>query len=562
MKKSIMLLLAVMLCLSLVPTVTGDTETKILIDESRVYALEEEVMELFVEEMISEMMALSQSIPGLSSSDMEEAFDQLLKIFDPGYSFNNYLEPWGFGNVRSELKDIGSVTIKDSGTLTYTTLRNYDVLILASFEESYSSSEIDAIRQFVENGGGLFVLGDIYSQNNSVSHAFDVVFYSEEGFIADKKAEKYTGDIHQFYVSDMTAHPITKGITQIALNGAIPIQSIGKGTSLIQTSSSSWLDRAGSGFGVQDGVEEEGPFTIMAAHTGIGLGRAVFFGGTMSFWNGLMYDIDQQNEELFVNAVRWLSEPGGPYKQTSTMREQAKAYFSNGKSLFFNSHDFEAAKERFEQAIDLFEQSHAIYSWNDTTDRIEEAQSYIEKCETGLQADDIFETAEDLYAQRAYEDAITEYQNAQSLYEEIEYTDKVSECTEKIEESTQWITLREEATSALQEAEDSLATAPSSLSPSGYQNSKSLYEKAQSAWEAYDNAEKVVLCEEKIQFCQQEIDNIEQTRMIVIVVVIIIVAGAVIVFIIRRKKSAGESSTVTTIEEEPGEKAESTSKET
>ena len=335
MRKPLILLLVAMLCLSQVHLTRGNDEIKILIDESRVYALDEEILQLFVEEMISEIKTLAQSLPGMSSSDLDKVLDLMIEMFDSSYSFNNYLEPWGFGVTRSELKKIGNVTVKDTGTLTYPILRNYDVLILASFKESYSSSEIDAIRHFVENGGGLFVLGDINSQSNSISHAFDVVFSSEKAYIADKTAKKYTGDIHQFYISDGVNHSITKGVEQIALNGAIPIQSYENGTPLFKTSNESWLDREGSGFGAKDAVEEKGPFTIMVAQDTVGRGRAVFFGGVMSFWNGVMYDTDQQNKELFVNAVKWLSEPGGPYKQLKTMNEQAKLYFSNGKAFFF-----------------------------------------------------------------------------------------------------------------------------------------------------------------------------------------------------------------------------------
>jgi tetratricopeptide (TPR) repeat protein len=550
LRKTTSIVLVVLLSLSQMHTTTGASKINILIDESRVYVLEEEVKELFIEEMMSEILNLTQSIPGMSSSDLEEALDLLFKTLDSSYSFNNYIEPWGFGDIHTELKDMGEVTVKDSETLTYTTLRNYDVLIIASFEESYSSSEIEAIKQFVENGGGVFILGDVNSQNNSVSAIFDVLFESGEAFIADKTAEKYTTDIHQIYVSEITDHPITRGINQIALNGAIPIQSYDTGTALMQTSSASWLDRAGSGFGTKDGIEENGPFTILLAQNRIGRGRAVFFGGVMTFWNGVLYDSDQQNEELFINIVQWLGESGGPYKQSSTMRDQAKAYFSNGKALFFNSHDFEAAKERFGQAIDLFEQSHALFTWNDTTTKIEEAQSYIEKCETGLEANDIFDTAEDLFQQRTYEDAIIEYENAKALYEEIEYSDRVTECSQKIEESNQWTALHEEASTKLQKAEDSLSSAPSSISPSGYEHSKSLFEEAKSAWEDYDDPEKVALCREKIEFCEQEMNTIEQRRMIIMVMGVIAVAGIIGGILIMRKRKS-------TVKEEAPEESES-----
>ena len=527
----------------------GENDTsyiKVLVDETDIVEVDSNDQKLFVEE-----------------------FD-FSRDTDWDYSFNNNDELWGYGTVRKKLEEFAAVDIKKSGSLNYATLKNYDVLILASFTESYSSQEAEAIKQFVENGGSLLLLAENEHANNSVSRVFDVTFSSETVYIADENTSRTTVKsisyptrgialqavkMYFLTIDDLVNHPVTKDIEEFYLYRTLPITTHKKGTVVAKTHAETWEDVSNDGLGTKDDDEEEGPFNVVLAQDNVGKGRAVFIGSSTSFWN-LFTDKYSENAQLIANAVKWLGEPGGPYKQYKTVVEQAQQKLSSATSLF-TSHQFSRAITTFEDAIEIFEESNTIYRNNEATEGIEEAQSYIEKCETGLQADDIFETAEDLYAQRAYEDAITEYQNAQSLYEEIEYTDRVSECTEKIEESTQWITLREEATSALQEAEDSLATAPSTFDPSGYQNSKSLYEKAKSAWEAYDNAEKEALCEEKIQFCQQEIDHIEQTRMIVIVVVIIIVvaAGVVIVLVIRRRKGAEgppESPTVV----EGAEKAE------
>ena len=142
----------------------SEQPVKILIDESRVDSIDELIEWLFPSEELPECP-------------------------DWRNSFENHDHEWGFGRAEETLENIASVTIKKSGKITYSILRNYDILIIASFEENYSIDEVDAIVEFVENGGGLLMLGDYRSPNNSISRSFDVLFSSREAIIADKKAE-------------------------------------------------------------------------------------------------------------------------------------------------------------------------------------------------------------------------------------------------------------------------------------------------------------------------------------------------------------------------------------
>jgi tetratricopeptide (TPR) repeat protein/uncharacterized membrane protein len=552
--KKLIILVFIVLLLSTFSCVgcAGENDSsyiKVLVDETDIVQVDADDQKLFVED-----------------------FD-FSRDTDWDYSFDNNDELWGYGTIRKKLEEFAAVDIKKSGSLNYATLRNYDVLILASFTKSYSSQEAEAIKQFVENGGSLLLLAENEHANNSVSRVFDVTFSTETVYIADENIGKsairsisypsrgialQAVKMYFLTIEDLKNHPVTKDLEEFYLYRSLPITSHKKGTVVAQTHAETWVDVSGDGLGDKGADEDEGPFDVVLAMDGVGKGRAVFIGSSTSFWN-LFTDKYKENAQLIANAVKWLGEPGGPYKQYKTVVGQAQQKLSSATSLF-NSHQFSRAKTAFEDAIEIFEESNTIYRNNEAVAGIEEAQSYIEKCETGLEADGIFETAEDLYGKREYEDAITEYENAQALYEEIEYSEKVSECIQKIDESNQWISLREEATTELQAAEDSLSTAPSTFDPSGYENSKSLFQEAKSTWEEYDDPEKEAACAEKIEFCEQEIAHIEQTRMMVmvVVVVIVVVAGVVIVIVvIRRKKpkaeEISETPQVVTEAEKPAE---------
>lgn len=517
MKKAITLAMTVLLLASTITPTESKKTIKVLVDESRVYTLDKELQELIMEEL-----------------DFPSA---LASLFDWNYSFEGYLEPWGFGFAATEIKQVASMEIRKSGKLSYNVLRNYDVLILASFEKSYSPEEVEAVKKFVENGGGLFMWADAEYPNNNVSREFDVLFCSETVMIADQNAKKYTADNHQFYITDIASHPITKNVDQIALNGGIPITTYESGKVLAETSSHSWADRVDfKGFGSQDSNEDTGPFPICLAIENIGRGRAVFFGGAISFWNAVLFEADQQNLELVRNAVEWLGEPGGPLKQHQALNEEAADLLQRAKTMY-SKHLFSKAEELSLSVITAYEESYQIYSNTEAEEGIKEAQNLLEKCTIGMKADEIFDSAAELYNSRKYEEAIEKYEEAKKLYKGIEYAEKVEECAAKTEESNQWITLRDEAISSLQKAEDALATAPSMFSTAGYQKARTLFVETKSKWEEYDDPEQIQACQEKISQCDEEIARIKKNRTIIILVAVLIAAGLVayIGFTLKRR---------------------------
>lgn len=529
MRKMIIFALVTLLVISNVPVGADEGTIKVLVDESKRFIYDEEDQEFLIE-----------------TFDWPEDADF-------SCSFDNTGEYWGFGNLKEKIEEIASVDVRKEGKLSYSILKNYDVLIIASFVEGYSAAEANAIKRFVESGGGLILLGDGEHANNSVSRKLDVSYHSEYVVISDLAVKQ--GSSKGFRITDrgviwsvpkafyieietLIDHPITEGIESFALFYGIPIVSYKSGDVLIQTGANTWADELtiGEEIGVQDRDEDSGPFDVLLAQT-VGRGRTVFVGSSLSFWN-LITDRQEDNLNLFFNAVKWLGEPGGPYKQYRTVNEQAQQDLSNAVSLY-NSHSFSQAKSAFENAIETFEESAEIYPNSEATEGIQTAEEYIPKCETGIEADQIRGSAETLYNDRNYENAITEYEKAKALYQDIAYTERVQECDTKIAESNAFITLRDEATQLFSEGEDALATAPSTFSTTGYEEAKSLFEQSKRKWEDYDDPEKVADCEEKIDLCNDEIAEIERTRMLVIIVVVgIIVVVVVVIVIVKRRKPA------------------------
>jgi tetratricopeptide (TPR) repeat protein len=536
MKRTIVLILvAALLVFNVNPSGSAETQEKslkVLVDESRVHSVDEEIRKAYVaeiDEILKEMEKLLKQF-GLNVT--------LKAVCDPKYSFQNVAEPWGFGLAKTELAESAEVTVRDSGGLTYSTLMKYDVLVIASFDRKYTTAEVDAIKQFVENGGGLLLLGDIDSENNSVSQAFDVSFHQGTGCIADEKAENLADDIHTFYMDDLTSHPITKNVKKIVLKNGVPIVSHKAGQVLAATSSSSWVDLEGEGNGVKDTGEEGGPFDVLLAMENFGVGRAIFFGGAESFWNQVTAK-NSENLDLFDNAVKWLGEPGGPYKQYKILNEQAQTLLGEGIELY-GTQKFAEAEKTLLDAITASERSNEVYPNAESARIIEEAQAFGDLCKKGLEADEIFDSAEDLFENKEYEKAIPEYEEAGSLYTEIEYTERIDTCRTRITESNEFLALRGEAVSLFDQAEEALGQKSSMFDVTGIEEARSLFEQSKAKWEQFGDPAQVTACEEKIALCDSEIAHKGQTKMLVIVGVaaIVVVCGVMVVILMKKRKKA------------------------
>lgn len=425
----------------------------------------------------------------------------------------------GFANAAKALGERASLDIRWSPSLkvNYSILKRYDVLIIVPYYGTINSEERDAIKEFVRNGGGLLFLGDSFPYDMAIPAAFDVTF--SERWIFDTHAEQFLTS-NQFYVSDIASHPITEHVEQITLDYAYPIKSYKEGFILARTGSDSQTKL------------ERGPFDILLAIDEIGKGRAVFF-DLSSFSNWVINQPHQQNLKLLTNAVAWLGEPGGPYREYSVLNEEAQQLLIDAQSLF-NNHDFLEAKNTFKEAIRLFGESNEYYSNSEAFDGIDKAVTGITLCDIGIEADQIFQNAESLFVDGKYEEAFREFEEAQLLYGEIKYSERVDECTLYIDESNTRIALIKEATHLFNEAEKAFESAASTFWTGGFKEAKSLYDKAGNAWEEFDPG-KAAACQEKIIMCNKEIARIKRNR--IIISCMIVGALGVIIQVIRQKRS-------------------------
>ena len=235
------------------------------------------------------------------------------------------ISTWGYslyatGNyiVRTLTSDYG-ITYNDSSN-PYD-LSNFDVFVLCEPNNQFSSSEKDAIIQFVYNGGGLFVIADHsgsdrdndgWDSPHALNDLFDNNGYASNIFGVEYELNSVSGDY-----SNIASNPDSDG-SEI-LNGdfgSVNTISYHAGSSMSIDTSENSNARA---LIWENGVSQDSTTSIVAAYSKYGNGRIFFLGDSSPADDGTGHTGDNlqdgwsENDDgtLILNATKWLAEASG-----------------------------------------------------------------------------------------------------------------------------------------------------------------------------------------------------------------------------------------------------------
>lgn len=208
-------------------------------------------------------------------------------VFDPDN--NNGYQPSGYyGELSDHLTANGFSVNTTTSAFDSTNLAGIDVAVVAvpsSFNSAYSVAEIDALTTFVNNGGGLLIMGD--TTTSPIGYLYDLAL--EFGI------EFGPTNIELFdlvSVTDLSDHPIFDGISEVSLYGA------------------SELDLS-SGSAVSVGRNADSGKTAIAISE-YGLGRVVAIGDS-GLWTyheeGSQYFNLPENQQFALNTFEYLAVP-------------------------------------------------------------------------------------------------------------------------------------------------------------------------------------------------------------------------------------------------------------
>lgn len=221
-------------------------------------------------------------------------------------TFSKLIEVW-----REALN--GALTVDETTErLSRDLLNKYHVLVISSPKESLSEEEIEYIKEFVSNGGGLIVFGDKGENRHltSLSEEFGVEFNSDlviDPNIGHCVSTHYTPElIVNPNPGKRETHPLMIGVNRIAVFESSSLRVFGDYSEEIAwTDIDAYSDRWGDGnFGYDPG-EPVGGIPVMAISQ-YGSGRVFFSGDGDLFRDGNIEIMD--HEKLAENLILWISK--------------------------------------------------------------------------------------------------------------------------------------------------------------------------------------------------------------------------------------------------------------
>lgn len=224
---------------------------------------------------------------------------------------------YGSSSFASLLEKNGfNVYQLNEAPLTSEKLKNYDVIILMAPGRNYTSDELKAIKSFVNDGGGLFLLGDGWGVEdgdenyafNNVAKTFGVSF-AYNSIVVDPNDN--LGYMDYLKVQNISSNPLTRNINNFYFITGPYIRNLGPSTPLTFSSKDSWSDNVsltGEGYSINNEIfdpgEQKGPLPVFSSME-YGKGKIVFFGSVSSLTNSFLYRTNTW--KLGLNSVRWLS---------------------------------------------------------------------------------------------------------------------------------------------------------------------------------------------------------------------------------------------------------------
>ena len=224
-------------------------------------------------------------------------------LFDEGHA-QQFLTGKSGALDLSELaalyQEQGAVVTSSVEELSKASLSAVDVLVISGPFRPLSGAEVEAVVEFIHNGGGLAVLLHIPSPVRDLLQRLEVDYTN--GTLHENR-DVIDDNPQNFKVTSLAEHPLTAGLESFSLFGAWALRGTAPHSVILaETHEKSWVDLdRDRKFSSNDAAQSFG--VIVAGE--LGRGRYVVIGDDALFQNRFF---DKKNRQLAVNLVDWLSQ--------------------------------------------------------------------------------------------------------------------------------------------------------------------------------------------------------------------------------------------------------------
>ncbi|MGD2247048.1 MAG: SHOCT domain-containing protein [Candidatus Methanofastidiosia archaeon] len=387
-------------------------------------------------------------------------------------SYHSNAEKTNFSKFFSELSSLCTIECSYR-PLTEEDLRQCDILMISTPIEAFSREEIYDIKEFVERGGGLLLMGngwywvDYHHKPiedfpfNQIAQEFRVAVNSD--CIVDPTNYHPSEKPHYPIFTKFASHFVTDGLTEVYTLIPSSLSIAGNVVPLVVGDEDSYS-------GCHEPVYIAGDYPPVVAALEYGKGRIIFISHDCFIANS---EVDKYDNLKFgLNMFNWLSE--------NLDTEKAHELAAEGYT-YFNQKEYSQAKLKFDQAKE-------IYQNVEDNEKIAEMQSMILKCDKGLEAADLYTEGMDSYQNGDYEVGKNKFQESKSLYNELEDTAGAEHAQKMILKCDKGL----EAAVFYTEGMDSYQEGEYQAGKNKFQESKSLYNELEDTAGA-EHAQKMIL---------------------------------------------------------------------
>jgi ABC-type uncharacterized transport system involved in gliding motility auxiliary subunit len=164
-----------------------------------------------------------------SKTDLQELMEQVHVCIESSHNEQVQLEAVQYNDLIDKILNMNlKIGVIKQAPLTSQKLSDYNAVIIGSPKESkFTSSEIEEIRQYVFNGGGLFLIGDqggdVMNKNNlsSLAEIFGIRFNPNLLIDPNSASEE---DKQLVSVTNPYNHFVMRGIEKIALKSTCSLK--------------------------------------------------------------------------------------------------------------------------------------------------------------------------------------------------------------------------------------------------------------------------------------------------------------------------------------------------
>lgn len=222
-------------------------------------------------------------------------------LFDQGHRqlfFADRDGPLDLSRFAAVLEDRGFLVETSTGELSSDRLSTFDVLIISGPFSPLTSSELDAVTAFVEQGGQICLMLHVAPPLQPLLHRLDIS--ASERVVYEQRNVMY-GSLSDFLVTSSHSHDLTDGVDAFVVHGSWALfPAGGNAQPIAETSPAAWVDSNAN----QELDEEDIAGALPIAVAGrFGRGRFAIFGDDAVFQNQFL---SGGNLTLAENLAKWL----------------------------------------------------------------------------------------------------------------------------------------------------------------------------------------------------------------------------------------------------------------